>query len=117
MKVIKTLLLSRRFHFYAARRHIPTRHAVLSGYPAGSDTDERMTTNSQLHSCNENPTEACHPFGSLPYESVLWSFALIMLTRLKTLLFNWSLSYLNAGSRRTTYQLSRDVLEPSPRLL
>ncbi len=87
----RTLLLSRTFRFYAARRQIPTQHAVPSGSMAGSGTEEGLIVDSQLRLFNEKSTETCHPFGILPYDPLPRTLALIMLTRLETLLCNWSL--------------------------
>ena len=87
----RTLLLSRPFRFYAARRQIPTQHAVPSGSMAGSGTDEGLTVDSQLRLLNKKLTETCHPFGISPYDPFPRTLALIMLTRLETLLCNWSM--------------------------
>ena len=87
----KILLLFRLFRFYVARRQIPTQHAVPSGSMAGSGTDEGLTVDSQLRLFNEKSTEPCHPFGNPPYAPFPRTLALIMLTRLETLLCNWSL--------------------------
>ncbi len=87
----RTLILSRPFCFYAARRQIPTQHAVPSSSMAESGTDEGLIVDSQLCLFNEKSTETCHPFGISPYDPYPRTLALIMLTSLETLLYNWSL--------------------------
>lgn len=59
----RTLLLSRPFRFYGARRQTSSQHAVPSGSMAGSRTDEGLTVAAQLRLFNEKSTETCHLFG------------------------------------------------------
>lgn len=58
---------------------------------AGSGTDEGLTVDSQLRLSNEPLIETCNPFRTSPYDPFPRTLALVMLTRLETLLFNYSL--------------------------
>lgn len=85
------MLPYRRLRFYTPRHQIPTQHAVPLGSMAGSGTDEGLTLDSQLQSFHEKSIETCHPFVISPYESFPWTLASIMLTRLETVLCDWSM--------------------------
>ena len=65
--------------------------ALPSCSMAGSGTDEGLTVDSQLRLFNKKLTETYHPFRISPYDPFPRTLALIMLTRLETLLCNWSL--------------------------
>ena len=54
----------------------------------GYRTDEGLTVDSKLRLFNEKSTETCLLFGISPYDPFPRTLALIMLTRLETLLCN-----------------------------